>query len=119
MNMEQKDEPRPKDDEFYRWLAEINMRFLKNRGSASGITWGITDNCNLFGELVSPQRVGEELQRKPEEIQFRTALFFQFMKRLKDFNDKVLRKGRFSGGSPGLSSLGSSMVTLGVAEAES
>ena len=77
-----------RDDEFFRWLAEINMRFLKNRG-VTNTTWGIADNCALFGNLVSPQRVSEEVNRKPELMGERMTLFLDFMARLQAFSKSM------------------------------
>lgn len=81
---------KPEDDEFFRWLAAINMKFLQNRG-ITATTWGVADNCALFGSLVSPQRVGEETRRKPELFADRMTIFLDFMARLEAFSKTMVK----------------------------
>ena len=78
-----------KGAEFYTWLAEITMRFLQNRGKSKASNWGVAENCEMFGDLVSPKRVREELNRNGKEnVGYRTNKFLDHMQRLKDFEER-------------------------------
>jgi hypothetical protein len=65
------------------------MRFLQNRGKSKASNWGVAENCEMFGDLVSPKRVREELNRNGKEnVGYRTNKFLDHMQRLKDFDEK-------------------------------
>lgn len=84
------EQPKQEDDEFFRWLAAINMKFLQNRGITAA-TWGVADNCAVFGSLVSPQRVEEETRRKPLLFAERMTIFLDFMRRLEAFSKNMVK----------------------------
>ena len=101
-----------KGAEFYTWLAEITMRFLQNRGKSKASNWGVAEHCEMFGDLVSPKRVRDELNRQGREnVAYRTNKFLDHMQRLKEFEEKGASAGDMK---VTVSEVGADVFTFGV-----